>query len=174
MPTFNRAALLKECLESLLAQSRVPDQIIVVNDGSSDDTEAVARAFGPPVEVHTVENRGKSAALNHGLALCHADYVWICDDDDLAAPDACASLSTALDAAPDARFAYGHYDRFRDTPAGRQVLPNPYWPDAIQSDLFLALAERFFVCQFSILVRRSAYAMVGPFRDILFAHRTTK
>lgn len=167
VPTFNRAALLKECLDSLLTQSRVPDQIIVVNDGSTDETEAVAKAYGAPVEVLTKANGGKAAALNYGLAHCRGDYVWVCDDDDLAAPDSCATMSSALDANPGAAFVYGRFDRFRDTPNGREIMEASYWPDAIQSDLFLALAERFFVCQFSMMVRRSAYDAVGPFREDL-------
>jgi GT2 family glycosyltransferase len=163
IPTYNRAALLPDCLNSLLAQTRPLDQIIVVNDGATDDTDKVLRAYAGKALVLRQENAGKSAALNNALAICEHDYVWVCDDDDIAEPDACAALASALDADPGAGFSYGQFRRFRDVDGAREILPMSYWPDEHQQAFFLALLERCFIFQFCSMIRRSVYRDVGPF-----------
>jgi GT2 family glycosyltransferase len=163
VPTYDRASLLPECLESLFAQTRPLDQIVVVNDGSTDNTEQVLRAYADRIRVLRQNNAGKAAALNTALTLCENDYVWICDDDDIAEPDACAALAGALDANRSAAFSYGHFRRFRDVDGTREILPMSYWPNTHEQEFFLALLERCFVFQFSSMIRRSAYQNVGPF-----------
>jgi len=163
VPTFNRAAYLPECLESLLGQTRRLDQIIVVNDGSTDNTDEVLHAYVGKAQILTQANAGKSAALNNALSHCSADYVWICDDDDIAQPDACAALAGALDSNPDAGFAYGRYLRFCEVGGERQIVPMSYWPEHHERALFLELLERCFICQFSSMIRHSVYREVGAF-----------
>ena len=137
VPTYNRALMLRECLDSLLAQTRPLDRIVVVNDGSTDDTEETLRSYGAKFEILRQDNAGKAAALNHALADCDSDYVWICDDDDIAEPDACEALARALDANPNAAFSYGRFKRFRDLDGIRQILPMSYWPDRHEEAFFL-------------------------------------
>jgi GT2 family glycosyltransferase len=163
VPTFNRASFVPECLDSLLLQTRPVDQIIVVNDGSTDKTEDVLRSYGDRIRVLRQENGGKSAALNTALAVCENDYVWICDDDDIAEPDACAALAGALDADDRVGFAYGWFRRFRDINGTREILPMSYWPKDHETAFFLELLERCFIFQFCSMIRRSVYRDVGPF-----------
>jgi hypothetical protein len=167
VPTYNRANLVSECLDSLLAQTRPIHRIIVVDDGSSDATPSVLRAYAGRVCIIRQENAGKAAALNLGLSQCQSDYVWVCDDDDVAEPDACATLAGALDANPAAGFSYARFQRFADVPDGRAVLPMSYWPDAHEADLFLTLLERCFIFQFSSMVRREVFDRVGLFDTAL-------
>jgi hypothetical protein len=167
VPTYNRASLLRECLESLFAQTRPLDQILVVDDGSTDDTQQILCAFGAKLTILRKENAGKAAALNHALAQCESDYVWICDDDDTAEPDACAALAGALDTDFGAGFSYGRFQRFREVDGLREILPMSYWPDRHQEALFLELLERCFIFQFSSMFRRSVYSHVGPFNASL-------
>jgi GT2 family glycosyltransferase len=163
VPTYNRAALLPDCLGSLLRQTRPLDQIIVVNDGATDNTEEVLRSYAGTVLALRQENAGKSAALNNALAKCEHDYVWVCDDDDIAQPYACAALASALDADPGAGFAYGQFQRFRDVNGTREILPMSYWPRSHEQAFFLEILERCFVFQFCCMIRRSVYRDVGPF-----------
>lgn len=163
VPTYNRARFLRECLESLLAQTRPLDQIVVVNDGSTDHTEEILRAYGEKLKTLRQRNAGKATALNFALAQCESDYVWICDDDDIAEPDACAALAGALDTDIGAGFSYGRFRRFREVDGIREMLPMSYWPDRHQEAFFLELLERCFVFQFSSMIRRSVYGHVGPF-----------
>ncbi len=163
VPTFNRADLIPECLDSILAQTRPVDEIIVVIDGSTDGTQGVIDHYGTLLRVIVQKNAGKQVALNEALAVCASDYVWICDDDDIAEPYACEALAAALDGNPDAGFSYGPYRRFRDVNGVREILPMSYWPENHETELYLALLERCFFCQFSSMVRRSVYESVGPF-----------
>jgi len=84
--TCNRAHYLGEALDSVLRQTMPPAQVIVVNDGSTDATEAVLGRYGERIEVINQENGGKSRALNRAMAKVRGEYLWIFDDDDIAVP----------------------------------------------------------------------------------------
>jgi glycosyltransferase involved in cell wall biosynthesis len=86
IPCYNGEALLPETLRSILGQTRVPDEVIVIDDGSTDRTAAIAAGFGPPVTTLSQENRGESAARNRGIDLARGDWIAFCDADDLWAP----------------------------------------------------------------------------------------
>ncbi len=163
VPTYNRAHLLGDCLDSLLAQTRPLDQIIVADDGSSDETPAILKRYWHKVSVIQQGNAGKAAALNRALAFAKCDYVWICDDDDIAEPHAASVLAGALDADEGAGFSYAPYRRFLDADGERKILPMSYWPVEHRTELFHALLERCFVCQFATLVRRRVFDNVGMF-----------
>ena len=165
IPTYNRAALLRECINSILATGVSFHEIIVVNDGSTDDTESVAISYGDRVTLITKENGGKAAALNVALAQCSADYIWICDDDDLAAPGGIAKLVAALDADQEAGFAYGTYKVFCHDAKVRMYSDPVYRARAEEPSVKLRFLEGMFTNQFAMLVRRSLYEKVGPFRE---------
>ena len=93
VPTFNRARYIGECLESLTKQTVQPYEIIVIDDGSDDDTADRVRRHGDRVTYLRKENGGKSSALNLALPRVAGDFVWMFDDDDVALPDAIASAS---------------------------------------------------------------------------------
>ena len=100
VPSHNRAQLLARTLRSILAQQLVDLEVIVVDDGSTDDTAAVA-AVDPRVVVRrNRHSAGVSAARNHGIAAARGDWIAFCDDDDLWAPD---KLARQLDAVERAR-----------------------------------------------------------------------
>jgi glycosyltransferase involved in cell wall biosynthesis len=166
VPTFNRAHLVAECLESLLRQTRPLAEIIVVNDGSTDKTVEILQGYAGRVQVMNQNNAGKAAALNRALAESRGDYIWICDDDDVAEPDACANLAGALDNCVESGFAYGRFQGFRTAGGVREAMERPL-PDEHKVDLFVALAESCFIFQFSSMVRRATYQAVGQFDETL-------
>lgn len=100
VPTYNRAGYLTQAVEALRAQTRKPDEIIVWDDGSTDGTEAAARKMGKAIRYFRSENGGKSRALNAAMREARGDLIWICDDDDLALPDAAETLAGMLRSAP--------------------------------------------------------------------------
>src|ERR1700722_2884157 len=112
IPTYNRSGMLRARFDSILAQSRPMQEIIVVNDGSTDDTENVVKSYGDRVKLISKTNGGKSSALNSALARCTADYIWIFDDDDIAAPDSIDRLAEAMDIDSTIDYAYGTYQNF--------------------------------------------------------------
>ena len=104
--TFNRKALLVECLRSLNAQSRRPDEVIVVDNASTDGTEELLRSDGLLEGVRWLpleRNLGSSGGFNRGVAAAREgdwDWIWIMDDDAEPRPDALERL-LASDAARD-------------------------------------------------------------------------
>lgn len=168
VPTFNRKDFLLEALRALQQQRRPVSQIIVWDDGSSDGThEVIAGLEDPRLEYHRAENAGKAAALNAALTRTRGDYIWICDDDDIALPHASETLAGILDRDPEVGIAGGGYNRFRDTADGRDISGPGYWPDLSTGSPLRHLLEDIFLFQNATLVRRSCYDRVGPFREDL-------
>ena len=94
-PTYNRANLLSACYASLCQQTDLDFEWIVIDDGSTDDTEAVTRNFQTdsfPVFYRKKNNGGKHTALNAAHDLIRGKYVLILDSDDTLIPDAVASI----------------------------------------------------------------------------------
>ena len=85
IPAWNAAGTLGSTIRSTLGQRGV-DEVIVVDDGSTDDTAAIARAFGAPVQVESIPNGGVSRARNHGFALAAGEWVQFVDSDDQLLP----------------------------------------------------------------------------------------
>lgn len=82
MPTFNRANCIKESIDSALAQTSECFEIVVVDDGSSDNTRAVVEAFGARVRYVFQENSGVSAARNAGVEIALGEWIAFLDSDD--------------------------------------------------------------------------------------------
>lgn len=102
IPAYNAAATLAATLESVFAQTFEDFEVIVVDDGSSDDTAAVAASFGPRVRCLRVPNGGVSRARNHGIADARGEFVALLDADDLWDASKLARQFSALDADPHA------------------------------------------------------------------------
>jgi glycosyltransferase involved in cell wall biosynthesis len=84
---YNREKYLVEALESVFAQSRPADEIIVLDDGSTDRSAEVARSFVPQVHVVSQANQGIGGARNTAISLTRGDLIAILDSDDIWAPD---------------------------------------------------------------------------------------
>ena len=97
VPVWNVAGLLPRCLDSLLAQTHRPLEIIVVDDGSTDDSLAVMRRYAaqhPEVHVVSGPHRGLGPARNTALNIAHGEYVCLVDADDWVEPTFVADLLT--------------------------------------------------------------------------------
>lgn len=164
LPTYNRAHLIGETIRSLLGQTRRPDEILVIDDGSTDETPAVL-AGHEGLRVVRTDNRGKASALNLALTLISGDLVWIVDDDDLLLPDACMALSAPLEADPDLDFCAGrHLDFEVDKGTGQKITRPPgYMRDSSPEQIFPDLLEGCHVFQPGLMVRKRVYDAVGPF-----------
>ena len=98
VPTYNRAQWIARTLTSVLDQSRNPLEVIVVDDGSVDDTEEQCRRFGNRVRYVRQSNSGVSRARNHGVSLARGQWVAFCDSDDVWVRDKLAVQIAALKA----------------------------------------------------------------------------
>lgn len=101
IPTYNRRAVLGRALDSVLAQTRPADEIIVVDDGSSDGTVDYVRQQYPDVHCEVQDNQGVSAARNTGIDKAEGDWIALLDSDDAWLPDKLDRQLTALGQQPD-------------------------------------------------------------------------
>lgn len=83
VPTYNRSAWIAATLRTVLAQTQRPHEVIVIDDGSADDTATVVAGFGSGVKYVRQDNAGVSAARNHGARIASGDYLAFIDSDDL-------------------------------------------------------------------------------------------
>jgi glycosyltransferase involved in cell wall biosynthesis len=96
IPTYNRGPLIGRAIDSVLAQRRPADETIVVDNGSSDDTEAIVRNYGEQVTFVRKEDGGASAARNYGVDLSGCDFVAFLDSDDYWHPEHLARVGHAI------------------------------------------------------------------------------
>jgi glycosyltransferase involved in cell wall biosynthesis len=83
IPTYNRRHIVPDAIDSALAQTLPPSQVIVVDDGGKDDTSTALRRYGERVTVYRQANAGLPAARNRGISLATQPYVAFLDDDDV-------------------------------------------------------------------------------------------
>jgi glycosyltransferase involved in cell wall biosynthesis len=124
IPCYNAEFWLAETLASALAQTWPVKEIIVINDGSSDSSLAVARQFtARGVQVVDQPNQGASAARNHGLRLACGEYIQFLDADDLLAPDKIELQMHALENSEPDLLASALWGRFATKPAQASFVP---------------------------------------------------
>ena len=102
IPAYEAAGTLAAAVDSVLAQTYDDLEVLVVDDGSSDDTAAVAEGYGKPVTCIRTENRGVSHARNTGIAASSAEFVALLDADDLWEPSKLGRQLEVLTARPTA------------------------------------------------------------------------
>lgn len=167
LPTFNRAHLIAESIDSLLAQSVPPIEIVVIDDGSTDGTGDVVKRFDAPVTYIRKENGGKLSGINLGLKQITGDYVLIMDDDDLLPVDAIENLMTPFVRNPELGLTYGSLQKFQvnpETGAHEDVYTSPY-PDEDGRSFFVRVMEDCYITgQPCIMVRKDCYDAISPLR----------
>jgi glycosyltransferase involved in cell wall biosynthesis len=165
VPTFNRARLLGQCLDSLLEQSLPPRQILVVDDGSQDGTNDLIASYSTSVQSIRTDNCGKSAAVNSGLKHVGGEYVWVLDDDDVALPDALERLVDPLVSDSRVGFSFGTKLFCDCAPDGSigEIIGESRVPDRYDRLFVLRLLKSCFLGGASTLVRRSVYEMIGGY-----------
>jgi glycosyltransferase involved in cell wall biosynthesis len=115
VPCYNAAAFVRECLTSALAQTRPADEILFIDDRSTDGSAAIARSFGPRVRVIPMEENGGCArARNFGVAHATGDLIAFLDADDVWLPNHLATLEDLLQRHPDADVAFSRAQLFGD------------------------------------------------------------
>jgi glycosyltransferase involved in cell wall biosynthesis len=144
LPTYNRARFLPQALESIRSQRFTDWELIVIDDGSTDDTPAVLPVLtaGLPQPVRCVRqpNRGAYGARNTGLDLARGEYVAFFDSDDVWLPDYLWECATAARANPDVDWVYAAC-RIVDHATGRVLEPSTFRVDG-QPRPFLRLRTR--------------------------------
>ncbi|MDR3439942.1 glycosyltransferase family 2 protein [Telmatospirillum sp.] len=114
IPAYNRAQYISETIENILHQSLKPEQIIVVNDGSTDDTHAVvSEKYGNVVDLIDIPNSGPPGARDAGVRAARQEFIAFCDSDDLWLPDHLERLGRLLRHG-DVSFAFSNFVYFKN------------------------------------------------------------
>lgn len=161
IPTLNRARLLAETLASVYAQTRGDYEIIVVDDGSEDDTPALCAASADRIVYHRIKHAGASAARNAGLELARGEYIAFLDSDDVWEQHFLERMKSALEAAPRAGFVYCDYATFN----AHGIVQKAYLParHKLCCNLFTKLLESDFISTGALLIRRACLQHTGGF-----------
>jgi glycosyltransferase involved in cell wall biosynthesis len=160
IPCFDYAHFLDQAIRSVLDQNYPAIEIVVVNDGSTDDPAAVVARF-PMVRYVTQENRGLAAARNTGLAHCHGDFVVFLDADDRLLPEAIVTGARLLEANPALGFAVGYSTLISGDGLAQ---PTVNKPGCEGDDAYISLLRRNTIRNpATVLFRRQIVETVGGF-----------
>jgi glycosyltransferase involved in cell wall biosynthesis len=165
IPAYNAEPWIADTIKSAFDQTWPRKEIIVVDDGSSDQTLSIARQFASSnVCVVTQENQGASTARNKALELCQGDYIQWLDADDLLSPDKVARQMTAAEQCQDERrllsSAWGY---FMYRPSRAQFVPTPLWCDLSPVDWLLRkMGQNLHMQTATWLVSRELTEAAGP------------
>lgn len=155
IPAFNAVAFIPRCLNSVFAQTLEPDEVIVVDDGSDDDSGAVAKNLGATIVRR--KNGGLSAARNSGIEAASGDWIALLDADDLWAPDKLARQKAVV--RPDTVLVYTGIRIFDDGGVRKEL---PATAPALAREM---LRYRNPITPSTVLVRRDAVVRDHGFRE---------
>lgn len=127
IPTYNRATLVPRAIRSALVAMQPDDELIVVDDGSIDDTRRVVAQFGDRVRYVRTDNHGVGAARNHGVALATRPLVAFLDSDDEYFPDKLTLQRQFMAARPDVLFCFSDFAMMDDTTGERHPMYLKNW-----------------------------------------------
>lgn len=111
IPCYNASSTLRMTVDSVLAQSYPEKEVIIIDDGSTDQSANIIKSYGAAVVAKCQPNQGASAARNHGTRLARGDYIQYLDADDMLAPDTLAKRIAALETTR-ADIAYTDWEQF--------------------------------------------------------------
>ena len=134
IPSYNHEKYITQCLESALNQTWQNIEILVVDDGSTDNTRAILEGFGhyQNIHLHFQENKGSSAAINRGIALAKGTYISILNSDDCYASTRVEQLlQMAQTHAKPCLFATG----VELIDEQGEVLPEDFWWNRMYADM---------------------------------------
>jgi len=161
IPAYNAEGCLSRALDSVLAQTHAPVEILVVNDGSTDGTLRLLDRYAEQVKVINQANQGAGAARNAGIRASQGRYIAFLDADDRWLPTKLDRQIAALEGDPEAGLCYtngAHYNETGVTQPSHAALRRPHsgW-------VFEPLFVENFMITSSVLVRRDSVEMVGEF-----------
>ncbi len=162
-PTYNRPRWLTEAIDSVLAQTYPDIEIIVVNDGSTDDTEQILEPYMDKIVYIYKENNGQGAAVNTGIEAATGEYICRVDDDDLFAPEKIELQVEKFEQNPELGLVAS--DNYTINSEG-EILDTKEIPDFSKQGVFLTLLQNCIFCQPTVMVRKECLDKVGLYKSI--------
>jgi glycosyltransferase involved in cell wall biosynthesis len=183
IPSYNHASFIHEAIQSVLTQPVSDLELVVVDDGSSDDSVALLRAIEDPrLRLIVQENQGAHAAIDRGLRAASGQYLAVLNSDDRFAAGRLAATLDALRQAPDLALV-GSYIRVIDDQGQQLGIKEGYhtldpWPVPAPEQTFKAdddlrtalLLQNYWSTTSNFVFPRRTYERYGPFRPLRYVH----
>lgn len=170
IPAYNAAEWIEQTIDSVLAQTWPNLEVIIVDDGSSDATLAVAQKFATDERVRVIAqlNQGAAGARNTALRYSQGDFIQFLDADDLLAPDKVEQQIKLLQASAPGYVASGSWARFYQKPEAAKLQSEPLWKDLAPVDwLLCAWADNLMMHPAAWLIPRAIAEAAGPWDEKL-------
>jgi glycosyltransferase involved in cell wall biosynthesis len=176
VPLYNHGRYIGEAIASILAEGKLVREIIVIDDGSSDDSIAVMEKLARQdsrIVFRAQANQGAHATINAGLQSCSGELLTILNSDDAYLPGRLAALVTALEAEPEAAIAASALAFMNDA---SEAIENLWYQDLMagrsaSQDMGVALINgNFLMTTSNLLFRRSLIEELGLFAPLRYAH----
>ncbi len=153
IPAYNAELYVAQCLDSVLNQTLPPNEIIVINDGSTDGTLRILENYGTQIRVENQPNRGSAHALNWGVELATGNVLAFLDADDYWEPNKLAQQVTFMQTEPTIEACFCHVQQFISPDLSAEIQagiacpvgPQPGWHKS------------------TMMIRRAAFDRVGRF-----------
>jgi glycosyltransferase involved in cell wall biosynthesis len=163
IPAHNGAAFIGHTIRSVLAQTCEDLEVVVADDGSTDDSTAIVEAFGPPVRLIRVQNGNTQATRNAAIAASDSEFIGLLDQDDAWWPEKIELQLARLDTNPELGLCYtdtrGVDEIGRELPEGHNPLQIPL----DQTEALGLLLRLNIMAASTVLIRRSVLDRVGHF-----------
>lgn len=161
---YNAAATIERAVQSVLAQTRPADEIIVVDDGSADGTAEIAGRMDKRIRVIGQTNAGSSVARNTGIESASGDWIAFLDADDQWLPEKLQLQETFLRANPDLVWEYGNFlSAHTGVVSKKPVLPNRELDNTVFDDYLRAFCEGFYAWTSTLMIRKDVFGKAGLF-----------
>ena len=159
MPAYNAAGYISQAIDSMLNQEYTNWELIVIDDGSSDDTANIVKAFDDPrIRYFYQENRGQAAALNRGLDLARGDYLTTLDTDDWYPPTSLGKRAEYLDLHREYGVVYGD-GNYCDVTGNSFLRFTDQMPAGISGDVYdVLIVSPFYGTGATVLERKEVIA----------------
>jgi glycosyltransferase involved in cell wall biosynthesis len=157
IPSFNAERYVSEAIESVLHQTHAPFEVLVVDDGSTDNTPAVAASYGQAIQLDRQPHNGISATLNRGIQQVQGELIAFLDSDDVWVLDKLQKQINVLLARPEIDMVFGYCQFFAspdldEAVARRLIIPDKPQPAYLKS---------------ALLIRRTSFLKAGLFDTTL-------
>jgi len=174
VPTYNSAQYIEECLESVFSQTYTKLEILVVDDGSTDNTRELLEPYiaSGKIQYFYQQNKGPAAARNLGLRHAHGEYIGFIDADDLWLPEKVEKQVVVLQKNPNVGMMYSdsewfgdEWQRQRSSSRKLREIDRRKAEHFRRGDIYKVLLSHNFIPTMTVLVRHSILKKTGPFLE---------
>ena len=157
IPAYNAERYIREAIDSVLNQTFKDFEIIVIDDGSTDNTSKILESYGNKIRWKSQENKGQASAQNEGIKIAKGDYLAYLDADDIYFPKILETQVKYLDKHSDAGLVYSDYYQIDDKKILKIAKSQPFD--------YLLLLQNNYICKSTVMHRRECLVCANLFDE---------